>query len=53
MIPYPLFIRGVRRIAREQGLYTFYLHPWELDHEQPRIEDIRWQYRFRHYHNRT
>ncbi len=28
----------------------FYLHPWELDPEQPRV-DIRYQYRFRHYVN--
>jgi hypothetical protein len=27
---------------------TFYIHPWEIDHEQPRIEGS-WLTRVRHY----
>lgn len=50
MYPYPLFAWGARAIARG-GAYNFYLHPWELDPDQPRIEGIPWSYRFRHYHN--
>ncbi|WP_024461914.1 XrtA system polysaccharide deacetylase [Marinimicrobium sp. LS-A18] len=29
----------------------FYLHPWEIDPEQPRIPNARWFSRFRHYTN--
>ena len=48
--PYPLFAAGARAIAR-RGAYNFYLHPWELDPDQPRVSGIPWSYRFRHYHN--
>ncbi len=26
----------------------FYLHPWEVDPEQPRISDVGWKRRWRH-----
>jgi hypothetical protein len=26
-----------------------YFHPWEFDPEQPKVKDIRFSYRFRHY----
>ena len=29
----------------------FYLHPWEIDPDQPRIHQARWFSRFRHYTN--
>jgi polysaccharide deacetylase family protein (PEP-CTERM system associated) len=31
--------------------YIFYFHPWEIDHEQPRINDASMKSRFRHYVN--
>ena len=31
--------------------YIFYLHPWELDPEQPRMDNINFKTRFRHYLN--
>ena len=31
--------------------YVFYFHPWELDPEQPRINDATRKARFRHYLN--
>ena len=27
----------------------FYIHPWEFDPQQPRIKDVGWKSRFRHY----
>jgi len=30
---------------------VFYLHPWEVDPEQPCIADAGWRSRFRHYLN--
>ena len=29
----------------------FYLHPWEIDPEQPRFDNASWLSRFRHYNN--
>jgi polysaccharide deacetylase family protein (PEP-CTERM system associated) len=41
--------RGVRRVnAREQKPVMFYLHPWEVDPDQPRAP-MAWPHRFRHY----
>ncbi len=43
---------AARRIAGEEGhLFAFYLHPWEIDPEQPRVEGISLKSRFRHYLN--
>ena len=43
------FIR--RHQARESSPYIFYFHPWELDPDQPRFENVPAKSRFRHYHN--
>jgi polysaccharide deacetylase family protein (PEP-CTERM system associated) len=49
-IPYPVFRRGVEQITQERD-YIFYLHPWELDPEQPRFNDLPFSSRLRHYTN--
>jgi polysaccharide deacetylase family protein (PEP-CTERM system associated) len=49
LIPYPVFRRGVDRILRGGQPYVFYIHPWEIDPGQPRIEGLARGYRFRHY----
>jgi polysaccharide deacetylase family protein (PEP-CTERM system associated) len=42
---------ALRRMAREDGeALVVYLHPWEVDPEQPRIA-ASWKSRFRHYTN--
>jgi hypothetical protein len=42
---------ALRRMAREDAeALVVYLHPWEIDPEQPRIE-APWKSRFRHYTN--
>ena len=51
MLPYTAFKKGVHKIVDQQGNYTFYIHPWEFDHEQPRMQGISWQLRLRHYLN--
>lgn len=50
--PY-LFTRwGLDRINRGEGRpFVFYLHPWEIDPEQPRIAGAAAKSRFRHYLN--
>lgn len=49
LIPYPVFRRGVSRILRGGQPYVFYIHPWEIDPGQPRIDGLPRSYRFRHY----
>jgi polysaccharide deacetylase family protein (PEP-CTERM system associated) len=49
LIPYPIFRRGVQRILRTGQPYVFYIHPWEIDPGQPRVEGVARSYRFRHY----
>jgi polysaccharide deacetylase family protein (PEP-CTERM system associated) len=52
LFPYALTRWGLRRINRvENQPFAFYLHPWEIDPDQPRIEGIGLKSRFRHYLN--
>lgn len=51
LYPYFLTRTGLRQINHQSSKpFIFYLHPWEIDHKQPRIE-ARWFSRFRHYNN--
>ena len=49
-IPYPIFRRGIDRISEHRD-FVFYLHPWELDPEQPKVRDVNRFSRLRHYQN--
>jgi polysaccharide deacetylase family protein (PEP-CTERM system associated) len=51
LMPFPLFKLGVQSILKQQKAYLFYLHPWELDPEQPRVVDASTLFKFRHYVN--
>jgi polysaccharide deacetylase family protein (PEP-CTERM system associated) len=51
LIPYFLFKRGIRRILSKDRAYSFYLHPWEVDPDQPRVDDAPASFKFRHYVN--
>lgn len=51
LLPYWLTRAGLRKLNHEQQrAFVFYLHPWEIDPEQPRIQ-VGWRSRFRHYTN--
>src|SRR5262249_26547048 len=51
ILPYWLTRAGLKQInEREQRPFSFYLHPWELDPEQPRVKVSAFS-RFRHYTN--
>jgi polysaccharide deacetylase family protein (PEP-CTERM system associated) len=44
--------RWLMRKCNAQGRSViFYLHPWELDPEQPRVQGLSWSKRFRHYNH--
>ncbi len=52
LFPYDFTRWGLRRINQiDSQPFIFYLHPWELDPDQPRVEGASWKGRFRHYLN--
>jgi polysaccharide deacetylase family protein (PEP-CTERM system associated) len=51
LLPTPLFSAGVSSILKRDSTYLFYTHPWEFDPEQPRVSNLKWLSRFRHYVN--
>lgn len=48
LFPYALVRSGFRQAERRQRPGTFYIHPWELDPQQPRLQ-ASWANRLRHY----
>ncbi|HAG92806.1 MAG: polysaccharide deacetylase family protein [Pseudomonadales bacterium] len=52
LYPYMFTRWAVNRfMRREEQPYIFYLHPWEVDPDQPRMEGASAKSRFRHYLN--
>ena len=50
LLPYWLISSGLRQVNRKASPFVFYLHPWEVDPGQPRI-DASFKSRLRHYTN--
>jgi len=50
LYPYPLSQKLAQRVNDAGRPFVFYLHPWEIDPEQPRVE-ANLLSRFRHYNN--
>ena len=48
LLPLGLMRAAIESTARRNAPATLYIHPWELDPAQPRI-DVSWQTRVRHY----
>ena len=48
ILPYAVVRAALRRCERRHVPGTFYIHPWELDPEQPRFA-VQWRTRLRHY----
>jgi len=52
LFPYPMSRWALRRVNNGDGRSgVFYFHPWEIDPEQPRQQDLGLKTRFRHYCN--
>ena len=51
LIPFPLFKIGIKFILGQENAYLFYFHPWEIDPEQPKVNQASSFYKFRHYIN--
>ncbi len=50
LFPYPATRFLIKKCNNQGRPVIFYLHPWEIDPEQPRI-DLPWLKKFRHYNN--
>jgi len=50
LYPYRLFQYGVRKVVASKGAYTFYIHPYDLDPNQPRRTDYSLLNRLRRYY---
>lgn len=50
LLPYPIFRACIRHINREGHAAILYLHPWEIDPDQPRPNPTLRE-RFTHYYN--
>ena len=48
LLPYSIFRRGVAMILNAGRPFVFYIHPWELDPGQPRVEAVTRMQSFRH-----
>ena len=48
LLPYSLVRAALRQCERRGVPGTFYIHPWEVDPDQPRL-DVSWLTRARHY----
>lgn len=51
LFPYMLTRWGLSQINKKQEPFVFYIHPWEVDPDQPRIDNISKFTKFRHYNN--
>ncbi|NQT18206.1 MAG: DUF3473 domain-containing protein [Planctomycetes bacterium] len=50
LFPYSFTRYCLKKVNRQQRPAVFYLHPWELDPDQPRL-DLPWDKKFRQYNN--
>jgi polysaccharide deacetylase family protein (PEP-CTERM system associated) len=51
IIPLSIFKFGVKSILERENAYLLYLHPWEIDKDQPRVDEASLNFKFRHYRN--
>jgi len=51
MIPFQIFKMGVQSVLKEKSAFLFYTHPWEIDPEQPRVDEASLLFKLRHYTN--
>ncbi|BCS97102.1 polysaccharide deacetylase [Desulfoluna limicola] len=51
LIPKGVYAHGVKAQMDREGVFLFYLHPWELDPDQPRVTEASSGFKFRHYIN--
>jgi polysaccharide deacetylase family protein (PEP-CTERM system associated) len=50
ILPYKIFSYFLKKINADGRPFIFYLHPWEIDKNQPKVK-VNYFYKFRHYVN--
>ena len=48
-LPYPLYRKLVKRLEKEGRKLNFYIHPWEIDCNAPKVTGLPYQRYLRHY----
>jgi len=51
LYPYLFTKYMLKKLNNDKKEFIFYIHPWEIDNEQPRIRGIKRSTKFRHYNN--
>jgi len=51
LYPYYLTRWGLEKINKQNRPFVFYVHPWEIDPKQPRVDNLSFLSSFRHYNN--
>ncbi|VAW64756.1 FIG004655: Polysaccharide deacetylase [hydrothermal vent metagenome] len=51
LYPYLISKLGLKSINNKNNPFMFYIHPWEIDHEQPVMNGLSGFSKFRHYNN--
>jgi len=51
LFPYSFTRWGLKSINRQGKPFVFYIHPWEVDPNQPRVDNLSAFSKFRHYNN--
>jgi len=51
LLPPCLFKKGMEIILKKDKTYVFYIHPWEVDPNQPKVKRALTFYKLRHYVN--
>ena len=51
LLPYLISRLAIRYKFKDEAALVFYMHPWEIDPEQPKVTAAPLKYRFRHYTN--
>lgn len=51
LFPYSLTKWGLSKINKNNDPFVFYIHPWEVDSDQPKVKGISRFTKFRHYNN--
>jgi polysaccharide deacetylase family protein (PEP-CTERM system associated) len=49
LLPYPLTRAALRHLENNQESFIFYIHPWEMNHQTPRLAGMSMRSRFRTY----
>jgi polysaccharide deacetylase family protein (PEP-CTERM system associated) len=50
-VPFFMYKKGIEMISKQSDYFLFYIHPWEFDLNQPRVNKASISQKFKHYYN--